>query len=460
MGIVMFKTYIYNLMKQYNVSISQLSAALGFRSRNTFYRLVNGEYSVEKTKELILRLVQSGIFNITKDEYDNLCLYAEEASVSKTQREAEEIFISMYKKMNTKQYIFHSDNGSVTLKDILLHHEGEITIYISGIENISIIQDMKEIFEADLNNNVTVYHLVNFNNSDKHIACNIVSLLKLMKYSQYNPYQIHTTHFKGMAIISETANKSRVTIFEKKGNKFECLNSEVSNDICRYFIKKFENLYKKEEKIKHPMERVSDIIYQIKSLTVGEINNCITLAGTPCFGDVPAEIWLEMLKDANYMGFPKDNEFIAEITSDVKKRNELRKIKQAHTRHIFTRERMIHFFKNYRIIDHVGFFRSFSNAEMQKLMELICNDTDWIQFRFLKDEFELNHCEISFIENEFVYMWDSSKGYDNGHFASLIDDKRAMNLFKSCLYKLWDEYSYNETESKKIMNNLIKIYMK
>lgn len=456
----MFKSYLYNLMKQYNVSISQLSAALGFKSRNTFYRLVNGEYSIEKTKELILRLIKSGIFNITKTEYDVLCSYADGISVSKTQREAEEILISMYKDIDIKPYVFFLNNSRVSLKEILLQHEGKVTIYTSGIENISFIQGIREVIESDVNKQVTVYHLINFNNGDKHIASNIVSLLRLSKYSQYNPYQIHTTHFKGMAVISETADKAHITIFEKKGNKFETLNSGISRDIYRYFIKKFERLYKEEERIKHPMERISDIIYQIKYLAVSETNDCMTIAGTPCFGDIPGDIWIEMLKDINYMGFPKDNEFILEMISNVKKRNKFRNKKSAYTRHIFTKERIIAFLKNRRIIDHVGFFRDFSSSEMNKLTDLFCNNADWLQFRFLKDEFELKHCEMSFIEDEFVYIWDSSKGYDNGHFAIFVDDKRVMKLLKSFLYKIWDEYSYSEAESKSIMRNLIKIHMK
>lgn len=454
-----FKNKFKNIIKNNELTISDIAKALKFKSRNTLYRFMNGDYTKEKTIEILNQIKDNGTINISETDWIELYNSISEKEITQSESDARDILLSVYEKRPLPDCIYKTDQGDINISKVLKKHiQGDTKIYLSGIITQELVDNLN-IYMASHKGSLEIYHLIRFKGSQCKIANELAAIIKLCKYKGYNPYTPLTNSFNGIAILTEKENKNHMSLIQQKRGRLEYIDTSLNRDLFNYFSNMYNDLISNGKKLLELQKRVLDLEKQVTELSVFERNDYISLDGMICFMNAPFSALYRMLEESNFLGASKESDLIQGLIQAAKKRCELSSQNLNVKKHILSERIMKNFFITHKTADHFESFGAFEKEEILEMLKVFLSSSNARQFRFFKDGLDIRHPYATSIKDFGIVIVDYDLKYSTEHFIIHITNEKAVKVFEDFTKWFWENYTINEDKGKEIMNDLINKYL-
>lgn len=439
-----FGAYLKSVLDEKNVNLSKLSAAIGVKSKNTFYRLFDNYYSYDKTKEITDKII--AVVSFTETEKTRIYELMKSCRIKKNALSACRLLEKLYQPPTPADTeLFRSGNSIWCRPDCK-----EIHMFMGYTDSDRPIAAAQEIFKHPFTARKTLKHFVDFSKNELYIAGTLFALIRLSSHNNYECTEIDNIDFHDLIGLVKLKDSFGLFFVNNQGKYIE---SPISEELYSFMLEKYNSLNGKD--IRFEKGRVSDYASIITEFSVVENNDCFSFEGVFCFGDIPFDTMYRLLADANYLGLSPDNPYIENIIEAQRTRYNMHLNSRTKRAYVLSRERVEQFLKTGRTMDHFEYFRNLTKDEVISFLNHFIQ-SERFEYRFFKPEFG-NHCiECGVVENDRIFIWDSENGYGKNHFHLSIENPRAIRLYSDFCDYFWDFCTLSAEESTEIMKDILE----
>ncbi len=471
------REYIQKITFRENLSLKELSDALGYKSRTTLDRILKEDATPAAVRKLEQALLDT--FALTPDEKAALheaaqiTIYgAEKYLVSKKMWD----FVQGIPPAQTEQFCIKDARNSSVI-DLLRRYadSGSVQVIVMNCQYIvGLFTIMKTLLQRE---NVTVDHFM-YVDRDSVRTVSAVNLLMTVFYERgYSGYVRHKTYQQGAsqdcglneadiaAITWQDADgKSKTDLIWFSSPESGTL-LEV-NALSESFFKQIgldRQDYTPIKRTYFECSAFSNYIKYSEDYAALERNRAIWKI-KPDIGvdQIPGHI----LKDAVLGGeMPRDNQFL-EVLSALeevyKKRYKNTYAKRKHAFTIYKRGAMRRFALTGKTSDHFWGMRPYTLTERIVILGDLLkqqNENPYVHTYFLKDDSTLRDVEIAYYEDEGMLILESDTDYnlEQGHSEIMVTHQEMLNLYRDFFMNvLLQDYVYPESETCKYLRSLIE----
>lgn len=431
--------YLKNILKEKSIPISYLTNKLGLSSRNTLYRLFNGNLSSEKQKIIIKNIVEQ--IQLSEEETETLETLMKEGEGGKFYDEINRILMNVYTSCEGGYSI-----DDKTLYDILCTNKVEF-VTMFGIKDEKIICDMYK-FLAE-NPEVTVYHYMKFPKINTQAIYEILALIRLSEFPNYVPLELEGLMQRGIYIISRDENSYVLQMAEFTPGGSVLLETQISETSYKYILDKDKRLQGRSTPIKRQIDRVQSYMNTLEETLEIEEGDSFYCEGAPCFGYLPMEILYEMFEGIDFFGYPKNHPYVQNLVVHIQEKNK-RLYSLGHKRFLYDEKHLRAMMETGFAIDHVSEFPPM-NIEQRRsyfkwLIEYLNRDDKNITCRLLKDV-EIEHSYV-YEEGHMLYMYRPNTELNNMDVSVIMLKNRGVDeIMKHFTDYLWNTHTLSETET-------------
>ncbi len=431
--------YLKTILKEKSIPISYLTNKLGLSSRNTLYRLFNGDLSSEKQKTIIKNIVDQ--IQLSEEETETLVALLKEGAGGKFNDEINRILMNVYTSCEGGYSI-----GGRMLYDILCAHKVEF-VTVFGIKDEKIICDMYR-FLAE-NPEVTVYHYMKFPKINTQAIYEILALIKLSEFPNYIPLELDGSMQRGIYIVSSDKNRYTLQMAEFTLGDPVLLQTQISEASYNYILGKNERLQSRSTPIKRQVDRVQSYMSTLEETLEIEEDDSFYCEGAPCFGYLPMEILYEMFEGIDFFGYPKNHPYVQNLVDHMQEKNK-RLYSLGHKRFIYDEKHLRTMMETGFAIDHVSEFPPLSIEQRRSyfkwLIGFLKQDDKNITCRMLKDV-EIEHSYV-YEEGHMLYMYRPNTELNNMDVSVIMLKNRGVDeIMKHFTEYLWNTHTLSEQET-------------
>ena len=471
------REYIQKITFKENLSLKDLSEALGYKSRTTLDRILKEDATPAAVRKLEQALLDT--FTLTEEEKAALheaaqiTIYgAEKYLVSKKMWD----FVQGIPPVQT-ECLYIKDARSGGMVDLTSRYAASSRVqavvmncqYIVGLFSI-----MKELLQRE---STTVDHYL-YVDKDSVRTVSAVNLLMTVFYKRgYSGYVRHRAYQQGTSQdcgLNE-ADVAAITWLDADGKSKTDLiwfSSPESGTLLEVdgLSESFFRQIGLDRQDYTPIKRTyfecsafSNYIKYSADYAALERNRAIWKI-KPDIGvdQIPSHV----LKDAMLEGdMPHDDQFLSvlSVLEDIyKKRYKNTYSKRKHTFTIYKRGAMRRFALTGKTSDHFWGMRPYTVTERLVILGDLLkqqNENPYVHSYFLKDDSTLRDVEIAYYESEGMLILESDTDYnlEQGHSEIMVTHPEMLNLYREFFMNvLLQDYVYPESESCKFLRALIE----
>lgn len=471
------REYIQKITFKENLSLKELSAALGYKSRTTLDRILKEDATPAAIRKLEQALIDT--FSLTADEKAALheaaqiTIYgAEKYLVSKKMWD----FVQGIPPAQTERLcIKDARNGS----EIDLPRRYAASSHVQAIViNCQYIVGLFSIMKALLQRGNTAVDHYMYVDKDSVRTVSAVNLLMTIFYERgYSGYVRHRAYQQGTSLdcgLNE-ADVAAITWLDANGKSETDLiwfTSPESGTLLEVdgLSESFFKQVGLDKQDYTPIKRTyfeysafSNYIKYSEDYAALERNRAIWKI-KPDIGvdQIPGHI----LRDAVLGGdMPHDDQFL-EVLSALeevyKKRYKNTYAKRKHAFTIYKRGAMRRFALTGTTSDHFWGMRPYTLTERIVILSDLLkqqNENPYVHSYFLKDDATLRDVEIAYYEDEGMLILESDTDYnlEQGHSEIMVTHQEMLNLYREFFMNvLIQDYVYPESETCKFLRTLIE----
>lgn len=451
-------SYIKSLLEKKDISLSNLTKKLGFKSRSALYRLFNDYYSLSKTKEIIEQIKQFVSFD--DEESERLRELLGSDTVSSFFKKTRSVLSCLMKEEPETGYVIECEDGSRhALKDLLnKYSRGNTDIIISGLEDEKMIGDIHSLLRVDHRTRVHAYLKLKYHRL--MTAYEILSLIILAQYENYIPYICDYVMYKGICILSEMDGEYYLVSLNSSNFGTGFVETKITKLFYDYIMGNHNRLIKKYPCVRMPVNKVSDYIEYSKVVTDHESGELLYAEGSPCFGNLKFSILEDMFSKINYFGFPQEHVYVKSLIEIFKQKEKNRSENTGFImNHLFDFEHMKYMMQTGIAFDHLELFEPMSSSQCSEYFDyfykLSENSNQRINYRFFKGDI-LRHPFV-YKMGTLLYLYNSSSESGNCGMM-LIDNSGVIEIMDDFAAYIWSSYTYSEEESREALKKLMNKY--
>ena len=479
-----FEQCLSRLLKKYNLNYSELSRKLNYSSKNTLYRILNGESGEKSRHKVFSDIAENTELGFSTDDIREL---EQALKISAVGSDKYQAVIEMRNLMLKK----NQSTSDIALNDI--YHSKEISLYefstsIKNNKNEIIILNcswaqvascMKELLTVSEESHLIQYMILTEKTAD--IVRQIESVLPIINYSNYNSYSIETKNIPQDITDEFSHNLIAIRSTERNGkihhysillhNDHSGILFHESCDHYNYWFNKGTTItkYVLPIKINYTQDqspeaylKFTELYYQMEKDT-----NIYTYKPDISFIYINAPITKAALIDGlKNIGneVPNSSAFkslIDKLEDIHTKRYDNIFSKKNVTQHVLSEKAMKEFVKTGTLSDHFFIMRPYTVKErieiLKDLLYHIENNPHFNIHLLKYDDIFLN-MEACFFEDVGVRFTPMSTNYnmENNHAEAVVNHKAFTDLYKELFTGvLLQKYVKSQTETVNLFKSLI-----
>lgn len=452
--------YVKLLLEKRDISLTELTKKLGFKSRSGLYRLFDDYYSNKKTNELIERI--KAVVQFDDEEQRILDDLLVSDTISSFFKKTRPIMKCLLKNELDAGYIIRCANREeYSFKDIInKYSQGDTDIIISGIEDEKIIGDIESLLKVDHRTRVHAYLRLKYHRL--MTAYELMSMIVLARHENYLPYICDFTSYSGICILSRLKGEYWLVSINISETGIGFVETVVTKKFYEYILGNHLRLVKKYPCIREPVNKVSDYIEVSQKMAESETGEFIYAEGAPCFGNLKFSILLELFKKADYFGFPLEHRYVQSLIDAFRLKESNRKNnKDFRMLLVFDEEHIKYMMQTGISFDHLELFEPMSGEQCSEYFnELYDNSnsaSDRIKYRFL--EGEMLKYPFVYKKGSFLYLYNSV--VSSGECSiMLLKNSGIIEIMDDFTTYLWNECTYSEDKSENMLKRLMNSNLK
>ncbi len=450
--------YLKQVIAKRGMSITQLSKELNLKSRNVLYRVFDGYYGLEKTRDLIEQI--DDIIKFSDAEKAKFGEFLNKGMVPRHFVESRDVLSNIYNFENHGEFSIEVNGKTLRFSDILEHAASyqTVVVFMSGITDERIIGAI-DSFLGQSENSV-VYNYLQF--SRRSLASHeIVALLTLRKHENYTPLLTNRVNFSGVFILCKKGNDFLAYNLDYFRDHYMFVETPVTEQIFDHIILKKDSFNSSCAQVERPGNKVSNYVEIMNNCAPFEDVVAYLSEGAPCFGSIPYTIVFDMFKDINYFGFPKDHPYVTKlIDTFINRQKGFMENETGQKLFLFDEEPIIHMMKTGLSFDHAGQFKPMKPGQTKKYFDMLIKYArempNKMQFRFVKGGIK---SPFAYGSGFMLYSYHSESGYMDGSFVAL-NEKAVLEVMDDFMPYVWDEFTLSNEQSIKKLKELSKTYIK
>lgn len=445
--------YVKDIFDGRNISLTDITEKLELKSRNILYRLFNDKLSYRKAKDLIHQIDECINFSeFEKAEIAKLLEYNKNGTFLV---ETRKILSHMYDERLGNNFFVTSNGDTKPLSEAIGDREYDsVTIYMSNIHDLGIISEIKRYLQA--NQNAILYNYLEFRFHKLMTAYELLSLIELSNYSNYNPMQTENVAYNGLKIIKRIKNMYYLQEIELVEDKYMFIETEISENYYNYIKQKHSIINARAKPLKKPVNMVKNYIEIMEDTLLLDKGDSFYCEGAPCFGYLTADILIEMFKNINYFGYPADFPYVQKLLEIVRERHDLFYNTSYSKQFLFDEKHLKNMILTGISIDHPEEFKPMSIEQRSRffnwLIEYSQKNPRKLSFRILKNK--QVECSFVYEAGKMLYKYCAETGYTNGAVI-MINNAGVNEIMHDFSVYLWNEFTYSEEESIDIIKKLL-----
>lgn len=472
------REYIRNILFQENLSLSELSKILGYKSRTSLDRILNANTRPESIRKLEQALLKA--FSLTSDEKRALHEAVQVTIYGK------ERYLATQKMWDFVQGVQSAQEEDLTIVDgqsgctVDLYHRyaegGSVHMIVVNCQYIAgLFALMKKLLQRE---DMAVAHYMYVNKDNVRTISAVNSLMTVFYERGYDGYVRHgessgkggldcglneadmlitmwrdadETERMDMVLFSDSA--SEVLIEAKCPGK----NFLERTGLDRRYYTSIKRTYFECSAFEDYIQYSSDYAALERNHAVWKIKPDVGV------DQIPAWILKKAIQDGP---IPQDEQFsqtLDILTEIYQKRVENTYSKRKHSFIIYKRGAMHRFAMTGKTTDHFWGMRPYTPKErIAILSELLKHQLEnpYVHLYFLKDDAALRNAEIAYYEDIGMLILESDTDYnlEEGHSEIMITHQEMLRLYKKFYMEvLIRDCVYPESETCSGLRNLIEM---
>lgn len=463
-----FGDFLRQIISSRELTLLKLAELTANKSKTAIIRLLNNETSQKTIVKFAENLTNA--IELTDEEKECMNRILTLDAVSPVQKTTMDNLLMLFKK----------DSNAVKPKNICTAYNSDIreeTVSFDELfdiclkkESLVIIEDVvsselvfaldKVIHEtAEKKFCPTINH---FFKSDEGIEAKgkqLLSLMKLSTYSEYNAYEIRHRFAleKKIIILTKNNGKRYMRLIEFYAEKKFCYcDTEITEMFYNHLIYR-QNLLKEHSNPMRSEPMKSDqLLEMLQIMAHYDSMPAIQINSTPQYMFIPFEIQQRVFKDCNYIGLGKDHPYIKPVVDLLKKRAEFIKNTFLPRKMIVTIDGLKSFFKNGKTGDYFRLLGRLTTDECKETLNYILNK-EGISLKILKKDYQIYDTEFIVFGDKNIIIYDPIWGWWEGSTMAELTDKRMAKVLTDFYNKaLWEKCCYSESESREIIEKMIR----
>lgn len=462
-----FGDFLRKIISSRELTVLKLAELTGNKSKTAIIRLLNNETSqktVVKFAESLTKVVE-----LTDEEKECMNHILMSYSVSPAQKTAMDNLLVLFEKnpnvTNTKN-ICTAYNSEIReekvsfdeLFNICLTRESLVTIE-DVVSNELVFALNKVIYEtAKKKISPTINQFFKFDEGIEAKGKQLLSLMKLSTYSEYNAYEVRHRFSleKKIIILTKSKGKRYMRLIEfYSANKFYYSDTEISEVFYNHLIFRQNLLKKHSNPMRSEPMKSGQLLETLQIMAYYDPMPAIQINSTPQYMFIPFEIQQRVFEDCNYIGLGKEHPYIKPVVDLLKTRAEFIKNTVLPRKMIFTIDGLKSFFKNGKTGDYFRLLGGLTESECKATLNYILNK-EGIDFKILKKDYQIYDTEFIVFGDKNIIIYDPIWGWWEGSTMAELTDKRMAGILTDFYNKvLWEKCCYGENESREIIEKMM-----
>jgi len=477
-----FGRCLQRILAEHQLSASEVARMVGFRSRNSIFRILNDETSCDVDARFLATLQDKVKADWPQAHWQQLenALHIKRVGVER--HLSDKAFCNgMGGHSEKKEYLVESD-GKVRPLDAMLRElcaQGEISVVICGCCERNLMSMLSSCFyEAGSDGRLTVRHYFDIGRSV--MVHNILAALPMMSKVWYNarlvddkhcPAEMRAVYRLNVICLMEMAADGQQTahqFLQVDGDRFvhqqmpgSRMNMSDILDRCRFQLELLKPMT--------PPHGGPEAFVEYTAQYAQLENDCMILSIKPDvhFNLVPASmLYQAILEGFEQSGMASGTELEALLDS-------LREIHDARVRNMYGKRRPTHivyslpameqFMRTGIQSDHFFIQRAYTPEERRELVRLLLRQTQedpYFSIRFIRRDLPEIRSEMTFYEGKGVLLLDAYTSYDlhDDHSEALITLPEFMQSFQQFFMEtLLSDLVMSRAESLAALEGLLEI---
>ena len=305
----------------------------------------------------------------------------------------------------------------------------------------------------------TINHFFKFDEGIEAKGKQLLALMKLSTYLEYNAYEVrHRIALeKKIIILTKSKGKRYMRLIEFYAEKkFYYSDTEIAEPLYNHLIYRQNLLKEHANPMRSEPMKTEQLLETLQAIASYDQMPSMQISSTPVYMTIPFEIQQRVFEDCNYIGLGKDHPYIKPVVDLLQSRAEFIKNAALPRKMIFTLDGLNSFFKNGKTGDYFRLLGRLTVDECKAILNYIINK-EGFAFKILKNKYQICDSEFSVFGDKNIIIYDSIWGWWEGSTRAELTDKRMAGILTDFYNKvLWKKCCYSESESREIIEKLTK----
>ncbi len=462
-----FGDFLREIISSRGLTILKFAELTGNKSKTAIIRLLNNATSQKTIVKFAENL--TNVIELTDEEKECMNRILMSDSASPVQKTAMDNLLMLFEKNNNvikSKNICTAYNSELKEKtvsfddlfDICLN--GESLVIIEDIVSNELVFALDKIIHETANRKFspTINHFFKFDEGIEAKGKQLLALMKLSTYLEYNAYEVRHRFPLEKKIIILTKNKGKryMRLIEfYAGKKFYYSDTEIAEPFYNHLLYRQKLLKEHSHQMRSEPMKSEQLLEMLQGMAYYDSMPAIQINSTPQYMFIPFEIQQRVFEDCNYIGLGKDHPYIRPVVDLLKSRAEFIKNTVLPRKMIFTIDGLKSFFKNGKTGDYFRLLGGLTIDECKTTLNYILNK-EGIAFKILKKDYQIYDTEFIVFGDKNIIIYDPIWGWWEGSMMAEFADKRMAAILTDFYHKvLWEKCCYSERESRELIEKMM-----